>query len=141
MAASVVDFPEPVVPITEDHPHLVGEPGHGVGQSQLAGAADVERHHAAGDRDRPTLAECIHAEPSKPPHRVREVDLPVARELGQPLTRGQHLAQHPLGVSPTQRVRVTYWGQPAAQPDERTRRNLQMKVRPALLDDSMQRPL
>ena len=142
MAASVVDFPDPVVPVTRMIPRTsFARLVTAVGQTQLLGAADVERHHAAGDRDRSALAKRVHAETGKAPHRVREVDLAVPRELGQPLARGQHLAQHPLRVSRAERVGVFYWGQLAAQPDERARWDLQMKVGPALLDDSVQRAL
>ena len=84
IAASVVDLPEPVVPVTRMIPRassarrlITG------GRSSSSTRADVERDHPAGDRDRAALPERVDAEAGEARDRVGEVDLAVAGELGE----------------------------------------------------------
>jgi hypothetical protein len=127
----------------DDHSaRLACEPRHDLGQAELIGRANLERDDTTRDRDRPALAKCIDAEARESPDRVREVDLAVAGEFRQPLAGGQHLTQHALGVRRRKGlVRFVDRLEISLQPDERLCRDLQVKVRPAPLDDSMQRPL
>ena len=63
IAASVVDLPEPVVPVTRMIPRgSSASRATTSGRPELVDRADAERHDAAGDRDRAALAEGVDAE-------------------------------------------------------------------------------
>ena len=142
IAASVVDFPEPVVPVTRMIPR-----GSSASRVTTSGSPSSSADRISNG----TTRQAIEIEPrwrnaftrkrARPADRVGEVDLAVARELGQPFAGGEHLAQHALGVRRAQGLGALDRGQVALQPDQRLRRDLQVKVRPAPLHDSMQRPL
>ena len=82
IAASVVDLPEPVVPVSRMIPR-----SSSASSRMTAGSASssivliAERDRAADDRDRAALAEGVDAEAREPVERVGEVDLVLLREL------------------------------------------------------------
>ena len=84
---------------------------------------------AAGDRDGAALTESVHAEAGEARDRVGEVDLTFLGELAQAVVRGQHLAQHPLGVGGRKRFGSDA-DEVALEAHQGRRRHLQVKVRP-----------
>ena len=82
MAASVVDFPEPVVPVTSTIPRGSSAMSRTAsGRPSSAIVRDAVRDAPADDRDRATLAEGVDTEASQARHGIREVSLPLGLHL------------------------------------------------------------
>ena len=95
IAASVVDLPEPVVPVTRMIPRSSSASSSITGgQAELLDGLDLERDRAADDRDRAALAEGVDAEAGEAGDRVGEVDLASSRELLELRLVGEHLEEH-----------------------------------------------
>ena len=130
IAASVVDLPEPVVPVTRMIPRSSSASSRMTGGSaELVDRADVERDRAADDRDRAALVEGVDAEAGDALDRVGEVDLAL---LGELLALGrllQELVQRALHFRGAQllRVLVDCLEQPVDS-DERAVAGLDVKV-------------
>jgi hypothetical protein len=81
IAASVVDLPEPVVPVHSTRPRaLLADPLEHRRQHQLAGGQDAGRDDAQHQPHRAPLLEDVAAEPAEPGHRVGDVDLELLLE-------------------------------------------------------------
>ena len=80
--ASVVDFPEPVGPVTSTSPRgFSASVGHHLGQRQRLERDDVERDQAEGGADGGALEVGVDAEAGATGDLVGEVELPVVLEL------------------------------------------------------------
>ena len=78
IAASEVDLPEPVGPVTSTKPRgLAGELVHGRGQAELVDRGQAEGDQAEGRADRAALVVGVDAEAGVAGDRVGEVELPV----------------------------------------------------------------
>jgi hypothetical protein len=74
IAASVVDLPEPVTPVTSTMPRSALAIAASAGrQPELFERRDVDRHQAHDDRERAPLPHDVHAEPPEPRRRPRAV--------------------------------------------------------------------
>ena len=99
IAASVVDLPEPVVPVSRMMPRSSSASWRITGGSdELLDRLDVDRDRAQDERDEALLAEGVDAEAGEALERVREVDLVLGLELGQLVRVVEHLVQDALGV-------------------------------------------
>ena len=82
-AARVVDFPDPVGPVTSTRPRgRSAKRADHRGQVQSLELGDVERNRAQHRPDRSTLAEHVHPEPALAGDRVARVELELADERG-----------------------------------------------------------
>ena len=82
IAASVVDLPEPVVPVSRMIPRSSSASlRDDLGQAELVDRLDHHRDRAHDDRDRAALAEGVDAEAAEALDRVGEVDLVLGLEL------------------------------------------------------------
>src|SRR3954468_13302767 len=81
MAASEVDLPEPVGPVTRTRPRLLGEVVDGRRQPEVVDGDDVGRDQAEGGADGRALEVGVDAKARVAGHRVGEVDLPLGLEL------------------------------------------------------------
>ena len=82
IAASVVDLPEPVVPVSRMIPRgSSASCADDLGQAEVVDRPDVVGDRAAGDRDRAALAEGVDAEARDALDLVGEVGLAVLGEL------------------------------------------------------------
>ena len=99
IAASVVDLPEPVVPVSSTMPRSSSASvATTSGSDEVLDRADVHRDRAGDDRHVAALAEGVDAEPRDVLDRVAEVDLVVVRELAQLVRVVEHLMHRGLGL-------------------------------------------
>lgn len=126
IAASVVDLPLPVVPVTRMMPRLLAcEVGDDVRQIQVLQLRHSERDETHDDGDRTPLPESVHPETAHPRDRVGEVRLPFLFELPDVLLRGD-LLQYLLGVHRTKDLAILQVTEQTVYPDRRRRPYLQM---------------
>ena len=79
--ASVVDFPEPVGPVTSTSPRGLSASGSMCwGRPSSDERADLGRDHPEGGAERPPLEEDVHAEAADAGDRVRHVDVAARLE-------------------------------------------------------------
>ncbi len=82
IAASVVDLPEPVGPVTRTNPRgLWQKVCRILGKPQLVDGLDVDRDEPESRRERALVEEHVHPEAGLAVERVGEIDLPVGLEL------------------------------------------------------------
>ena len=129
IAASEVDFPEPVGPVTSTKPRgflmmswiTGGSPSWSIG-------LDLGGDQAEGAAERGALHVRVDPEAPVPGHRVREVDLPVLLEA-LALVVGQDRVDDVAGVLRVQRREVVERAQLAAHADHRRRADREVEVR------------
>ena len=140
IAASVVDLPEPVVPVSRMIPRSsLGELGDRVRQPELVDGLDHDRDRAHDDRDRAALQEGVDAEAAEALDGVREVDLVLGVELGELVRVEQHLPQRLARVLGEQALGAGDRLEVAVQSDQGIGRNLQVEVRALSRDEIAQR--
>ena len=139
IAARVVDFPDPVAPVTRTRPRCsCGEPGHALGQAEPLEAGDLLGHEAEGERDRAPLAEAVHAEAAQSVGDVGGVELAGLEELlalGGRAVGDEQEDGLEIGVRQEallERLQV------AVDPDHGGRRHLQVHVASSRVDDACQ---
>ena len=129
IAASVVDLPEPVVPVSRMIPRSsLGQLGDDRRQVEVGDRADGVRDRAADEAQRAALTEGVDAEARDAGDRVREVDLVLAAELVELRGVGQHGAHGRLGVFGGQRSRTLDRPQLTVDTCQRRGLNLEMEV-------------
>ena len=114
IAASVVDLPEPVVPVSRIRPRSSSASSRITwGRPSSLDRLDPVGDHARDDRHRPALAEGVDAEAGQALDGVGEVDLVVGVELPQLLRVlvAQHRSAGPLGVLGVHRLVLLQRGQ------------------------------
>ena len=129
IAASVVDLPEPVVPVSRMIPRcslasLVTASGSPSSSTDLID----DRDRAHDDRDRSALQEGVDAEAPEALHGVGEVDLVLSLELGDLLGVQQHLRQRLARVLREQPLGAGDRLEVAVEADQRIRGDLEVKV-------------
>ena len=140
IAASVVDLPEPVVPVSSTIPRSSSASVRITsGQAEVVDGADLERDRAAGDRDGVALAEGVDAEAREAGDRVGEVGLADALELLEQLRVLDDLAERALGVLGFEGLGALDRAQLAVDADHRRRRNLDVQIRALVVDQVAQR--
>ena len=94
MAASVVDLPEPVMPVTSTRPRgIVADLLHDLRHVELVERADLGGNHAQDHADVAALLEDVHAEASQAGDAVGHVELGILLEfLFLPV--GHHAERH-----------------------------------------------
>src|SRR5215203_3363836 len=98
IAASVVDLPEPVVPVSRTIPRSSSASCRMTGGSESSSIDLMLTGIAQHERDEALLTERVHAEAGEALERVGEVDLVLGLELGELVRVVEHLVQDALGV-------------------------------------------
>ena len=127
--ASVVDLPEPVVPVSRTMPRS-SSASLVITGGRLSSSTDLmfDRDRAQDERDEALLAEGVDAEAAEALERVGEVDLVLGRELLELGGVAQHLAQDVLGVLRGEALGARDRLELAVQASERVGGHLQVEV-------------
>ena len=132
IAASVVDFPHPVVPVTSTIPRSSSaEPADHLGQAEVVERADRVGDHPEDHRDAPPLQVAVDAEARQVRDGVGEVDLAHGLELLHARV-GEHRVQrlHRVARAEFRGVGVEP-AQLAVDADQRAVAGLQAEIRAA----------
>ena len=141
IAASVVDLPEPVVPVSSTIPRSSSASSRTTSrQRELFDRADLVGNRAAGHRDRASLLEGVDAKARDPGKLEGEVDLVFGRELVKLGLVAKQIVQRSLGVRGVE-LGAVGGGQLAVDAEQRRRADLQVQIGSVPLHQLAQRLL